>query len=457
MFFTRVMMFVGTLFMASVAASETPLTDFHSDIRQLIQSDAAAHAVFISRAGKPVFQHAQGFANLELSVKAHVDTVFEIGSITKQFTAVAILSLAQQNKLSLTDPITKFIPGVQSNYKTPTIHHLLAHTSGMVDAINTPEYLKYRIQEPISLLELIDSHKSSGWQFEPGERVNYTNVGYSMLAYVIEQASGQAYIDYLTTQFFKPLNMLGSSQASKRIVSGKATGYTFNGEVLRQKDLLNLSWAYGAGDLLSTVEDLNKWMTALMSGKLLNAYYFQVFNQGIQLNDGQKLNRGLSFDNTSVDGRRVYRMNGSTLGFSSHTLYMPEQQLFIAVLNNSDGVNGGGWVAPATISSKLLSSYLQLQGPDFVVIEQENIQIKNLVGKYRLEDGSVRQLTFENEQFFYQRNDGPKFQVLPMADNSFFFSDTLSYFKIGNLRDKKKYMDFYYFPDNQAERALSIN
>jgi len=457
MLITRVIVLCGMFIINQVSASSQLQQDLESDIKRFSNPDGAAHAVLVSRSGEPVFQYVQGFANLELEVKANLDTIFEVGSLTKLFTAVAVLKLAQQNKLNLDTPISKYISGMKSDYYTPTVHHLLAHTSGMVDAINSPEYLRYRVQEPISLQELIDDHKTTNWQFEPGTRINYSNVGYSMLAHVIEQVSGQPYNDYLTTTFFKPLKMESTKQASSAITKRKASGYTFNGDVLRQHDLLNLTWAYGAGDMLSSIADLNVWASALMSEKLLNKHYLNVLTQNIQLADGRSFNSSLNFDNTNIDNRIAYRMNGSTLGFSSHMLYMPSETLFIVVLNNSDGVNGGDWIAPATITSKLAATYLNLPSPDFKIVNVAGSRVNDLVGSYQLKDGTIRKLSFENEQFYYQRGEGTKFQVLPMENDSFYFEDTLSYFQIKKGEAEIRFMDFYYFPDNRPERAVQTD
>ncbi len=342
-------------FVFGSAASACNHKPYNEVLKSFEKAQSPGTAVLIAQ-GETVHCHtAIGLANIELDMPLSVDHVFEIGSITKLFTATAILLLEQDGKLSRTDDITRYISGIDSLKSTVTIEHLLTHTSGLVDTINTQAFLETRIQEPSNLSKVIDTFKNGHWQYKPGENVIYSNAGYSMLSHIIERVSGLSYIHYLQQRIFTPLFMARTQQATFDIVKNKATGYTFDGAKPRQHDFLDWRWAYGAGDLLSTASDLKIFYTALMNKKLLNETQLQKLLQPITLNDGTKIEGAYTFSISTHKGKTMYRMNGSTLGFSSHTIYIPHSQTFIAVLSNSDGVNGGSWVAPFEIGSRLLS------------------------------------------------------------------------------------------------------
>lgn len=300
-------------------------------------------------------KEALGLANIELGVPLTTQSVFEIGSITKLFTATAVLLLEQQGKLKRADPISHYIAGINTQKEAVTIEHLLSHTSGLVDPINDPEFLSTRIQESVTLLELVNTFKNGYWQEKPGKNVIYSNVGYSLLSYIIEKVSGTSYEDYLKRHIFKPLRMNNTSQASFAIARNKATGYTYDGESPRQHDFLNWRWAFGAADLLSSVSDLYTFNQALMSQRLLNSKQLSVLTRPIRLSDGTFVEGSYNYAINNIKGSKSLRMNGSTLGFSSHIAFIPSSETFLVILSNSDGVNGGAWNAPESIASTLLN------------------------------------------------------------------------------------------------------
>ncbi|OFC69368.1 serine hydrolase domain-containing protein [Alteromonas confluentis] len=323
---------------------------------QYAKHDAPGFVFLVAQNNTVVCKKAVGLANIELGVPVNANTVFEIGSLTKLFTATAILLLEQQEKLNRNDLVSRYIPGITSQKSPVTIAHLLSHTSGLVDPINEPEFLATRINDDTDLDSLIQEFKNGRWAYEPGQHVIYSNVGYSMLASIIEKASEMAYEEALQKMIFRPLNMQHTHQASFQIVKGKATGYTFDGATPRQHDFLNWRWAFGAADLLSTVDDLNTFNSALMQGKLLNADQLSALTRPIALNDGSQVPGPYNYSIEKVGGKRALRMNGSTMGYSSHSAYLQDSKTFVVVLSNSDGINGGGWTAPEVITNSIIAA-----------------------------------------------------------------------------------------------------
>ncbi len=430
------------------------VSEFKRDLQRFTTTNSVGYSVLISQNQKIVYQDAAGLANLELSVPMQAHHIFETGSLTKQFTAVAILKLVQDGHLSLSDPINKYIEGINSTKGQVTLRHLLQHTSGLVDPINEPEFLATRVQEPVTLDELIGQFKNGAWQFNPGDRTQYSNVGYSMLAKVIEIVSGGSYQEYLKQTLFQPLGMGSTSQASMAITLGKVTGYSFDGDQPRQNDLLNLAWGYGAADLLSNTRDLSKFRHALMNGEILDKKHLASFLAPIRLNDGTEIPGSFTYSLVTIAGKQAIRMSGSTLGYSCHSIYFPTSDTYIVVLGNSDGVNGGAWIPPATIASKLAATLLHLPIPDYQEVAIAEAMTKGYLGQYQLENGDIRSLDFKDGRFYYQRNQGQQFEVIPMSGNRFYFPDTLSYSEIGKPGQEDRNMLFYYFLSDTPETAL---
>jgi len=432
----------------------TNQSSFEEDLRRFASNDSVGYSVLISQSGKVLYQDAFGLANIELNVPMQPNHIFEIGSLTKQFTAVGILLLAQDGLLSLDDNISKYIPDITTTKSDVTLKHLLGHTSGLVDPINTPEFLSTRIQESVSLETLIAQFKNDHWQYVAGEQAHYSNVGYSMLAWVIEQVSGGTYETFLNERIFKPLKMHHTSQASFKLTTAKVTGYTFDDSEPRQHDFVNLNWGYAAADLLSTTYDLSLFSHALMQGKVLNQAHLQTLLSPVILNDGVQSLGSFTYSLSRIWNVEVIRMSGSTLGYSSHSIYLPDTDTFIIALSNSDGVNGGGWIPPATVTGKLAATHLALPIPNYKKIQLSKQSATGYIGSYQLDDETIRKLSFYDGKYYYQRNDDPKYEVIPMENNSFYFEGSLNYFQINKVDTEKRTMDFYYFLNNQAEVAL---
>jgi CubicO group peptidase (beta-lactamase class C family) len=429
---------------------------FDKDLRRFSSDDSVGYSVLITQKGKVLYQNAQGLANIELNVPLQPEHIFEIGSLTKQFTAVAILLLAQDGVLSLEDNISKYIPNISTTKSDVSIKHLLAHTSGLVDPINEPEFLSTRIQESVSLEELITQFKNGHWQYVAGEQIHYSNVGYSMLAWVIERVSGVTYETFLNERIFKPLKMQHTTQASFKLTKAKVTGYTFDDNEPRQHDFVNLNWVYAAADLLSTTHDLSQFNHGVMQGKVLNQAHLQTLLAPVMLNDGVQSQGSFTYSVSAIWNLEAIRGSGSTLGYSSHSIYLPDTDTFVIVLSNSDGVNGGGWFAPATVAGKLAATLLTLPIPNYKRSQPSEQSANRYIGSYQLDNETIRKLSFYDGKYYYQRNDETKYEVIPMENDSFYFEDTLNYFQINKVDTEKRTMDFYYFLNNQAEKALII-
>lgn len=226
-------------------------------------------AALVARQGQIIYKKSFGMANLELNIPMKPDMVFRIGSITKQFTAVAVLQLMEQGKLSLQDEITKYLPDYPTNGHRITIEHLLTHTSGIKSYTNVPEFQKY-IRDDKKPAEVIDMFKGNPMEFAPGTKWNYNNSGYFLLGYIIEKVSGKTYPDYIQENFFKKLGMSNSCYGSdSKIIKNRASGYQPGDSAVINADMMSMTLPYAAGSIQSTVEDLFLWNRALHSYKLV--------------------------------------------------------------------------------------------------------------------------------------------------------------------------------------------
>src|SRR5262249_31311506 len=196
-------------------------------------------------------------------------TKFRIGSVSKQFTAMAILMLEKQGKLKVGDPISKHLADAPETWKEVTIHHLLSHTGGIPEHTGTPGFREVRTQ-PTPLPRVTALYKHKPLDFKPGEKFKYSNSGYILLGQIIEKVSGESYEEFLRAHIFTPLQMNDSRNDHYRMVlKDRATGYARDGDTLVHAPYLDMSMPYSAGALYSTVEDLQRWDQALHSEKLV--------------------------------------------------------------------------------------------------------------------------------------------------------------------------------------------
>ena len=305
-------------------------------------------AVAIIRDGKPFKSAAYGLSNLELKTPATLDTVFEIGSVTKQFTAAGILLLQQEGKLSVDDKISKFIPEIPLSWTNITVRHLLNHTSGIKSytGLNGFELTKRLTQK-----QFIAALAPLPLEFAPGEQWKYNNSGYSLLGYIIENASGKNYWEFLGEKIFTPLEMTtATNRDPKFVIPHRASGYDFrNGQTInRDYDLTDV---FAAGAIVATVGDLAKWNTALDSDNLLSAASKdQMWTSG-KLNNGKAHGYGFGWRVEPFQDHKNIGHSGSTSGFSASLQRFPENKVCVIVLCNSEESN------VATTLAKTIASF----------------------------------------------------------------------------------------------------
>ncbi|MDT0627945.1 serine hydrolase [Alteromonas sp. W364] len=403
-----------------VSASTSLSIKFDALLSEQYQSDQPGAAALVAIDGEVVYEKGFGLANIELNVPIKPEMVFEIGSITKQFTAVAILMLVEEGKLSLDDEITKFLPHYPTKGHTITLHHLLTHTSGIKSYTSMESWTKLWRQD-LSPLELINIFKDEPMDFEPGEQFLYNNSAYFILGYVIEKASGLTYQDYIHKEIFEPVGMTSSYYGSAQtIIPNRASGYQQTDKIINA-EYLSMSQPYAAGSLMSTVHDLFKWNQAIRSNQLINQASTEKAFTNYELNNGEKVGYGYGWFLSEINGSSTKEHGGGIFGYVTNSIYLPEENVFVAVLSNTD-FNGPGFV-----STKMAAIAIDKPYPEFSDdVSVDTDELASLVGVYDFDDGATRFITMHDGSLYSQREGGTKFLLHPTADGMFYFEGSFS-------------------------------
>ncbi len=394
-------------------------TEFDKLLSEQFKPDETGCAALVAVKGQVVYRKAFGMANLELNVAMKPEMVFRVGSITKQFTAVAILQLMEQGKLSLQDEITKFIPDYPTHGYKITVEHLLTHTSGIKSYTNVPEFGDYRRQDK-KPEEVIKIFRNQPMEFAPGTKWNYNNSGYFILGYIIEKVSGLTYQEYIDKNIFKPLGMSSSLYGSDtKIVKNRASGYQPGSDGVENADMISMSLPYAAGSIQSTVDDLFKWNQALHSYKLLKKETLDKAFKEYILSDGKGTSYGYGWMLKQLQGRPTIEHGGAINGFLCNAIYLPQQDVFVAVFSNNNAKS------PDLVSLKMAA--IAIEKPvNMNEIKIDATLLDNYAGVYENSEGVKRTISKEGNQLYSQRQGSQRLEIKPNGRDSFFFDNSLT-------------------------------
>jgi len=330
----RLLVLLGCLFASGAQADEI---DRYVET-QLQRQHIPGLALVVVRDGRVVKMGDYGFSNLELKVPVTTDTVFEIGSMTKAFTAMAIMLLVEDGKLGLEDPAGKYLPTLPDAWKAVTIRQLLSHTSGIPDFEEVMGYGAYRNVWQAD--KVIATVARMPMDFKPGTRWKYSNTGYFLLTLIIEKLGGEPYVSFVKKRILDPVGMTRTRDSEPtQIIPGRAAGYEFARGQLENRDPLQPTIGSGAGMLVSTANDLVKWNAALDAQSILKpASYAQVWDNQ-PLADGSPSGYGFGWFVAPMRGHRTQSHSGGTAGFSSNILRLPDDHLTVIVLTNTHSAN----------------------------------------------------------------------------------------------------------------------
>lgn len=321
---------------AGVPAGETRLAaEIDKVMGAVYKPGEPGAAIIVRRGGRTLFRKGYGLANLEHGIKVEPDMVFRLGSVTKQFTAVAVLMLAQQGKLSLKDEIGKYFPDFPTGGRRVTIEHLLTHTSGITSYTDLAEWLPL-LRNDMTPEEIIAMSKDKPFEFAPGERWKYNNSGYIMLGAIIEKVSGRSYEDFVRENIFVPLGMTHSYyDHAERIIPRRVSGYDKDEQGFANASYLSMTQPYSAGSLASSVDDMALWNDAIFSYKLLKKEWLDRAFTPYKLTGGESTGYGYGWRIAELRGHRSLAHSGGINGFTSHVLALPDDAIYVALLTNS--------------------------------------------------------------------------------------------------------------------------
>ncbi len=317
-------------------------------------------SLLIIHDGEKIYQHAYGMANLEEKIPVAANTNFRLASVTKEFTATAIMLLIERGKLHFNDNLTEIFPGFPSYGKKIKITNLLNHTSGLIDYEDLiPDTATVQVKDR-DILQMMMEQDST--YFEPGSEYRYSNSAYCVLAMVVEKISGETFAEFLKENIFAPLGMTNSIAYQKGIstVKNRAYGYSHkDGEFVRDDQSIT-SAALGDGGIYTSVNDLFKWDQSLYTGKLLPLKMIrESFTRGT-LNDGKKIDYGYGWHLKKFLGHEIVYHSGETRGFRNVIYRIPDLKFTVILLTNR---NEGDTIS---LAEKMVSIYLnkevQVQG-----------------------------------------------------------------------------------------------
>lgn len=380
-------------------------------IRARVDDGTFTGTVLVARGDEILLSKGYGLANREWNIPNTPSTKFRLGSVTKQFTAAAILKLAEQGKLALDDTVKKHWPAAPAAWDAVTIRHVLTHTSGIPNFTSFPEMRTWRITETTPE-KTVAYFRDKPLDFAPGARMNYSNSGYVLLAFLIERVSGQGYADFIRANVFEPLGMRDSGyDLHATIIERRASGYTMTAQGVRNAPYVEMTLPSGAGALYSTTEDLLKWTQGLFGGRLLSAASLE------QMTTPFLNNYAFGVVVGTAGGRKTVEHNGGIEGFNTHLTYYPESKVTVAVLANLNG-NVPGQLAPQL--GTLAHGDAVVLPSERTTIELPRDKLDRLAGTYELAPTANMVITVEGTQLMSRLGPQPVVPLFAESETKFF-------------------------------------
>jgi CubicO group peptidase (beta-lactamase class C family) len=311
----------------------------------LVRTGVPSASIAVVKDGKIVYLNAYGSARLEPKTAATSEMRYSIGSISKQFTAFAMLLLQEQGKLSLDDKVGKFIPDL-TRANEVTIRQLLSHMSGYQDYW-PQDYVMPMMLQPVTSAKILDIWARKPLDFDPGTKWQYSNTNYVIAGVIIEKVSGKPLLQFLKEKVFSPLGMASVANIDeKKLGDTDPTGYMrYALGPLRVSPKEGPGWLFAAGELAMTAEDLAKWNISIIDRKLLRPASYRELEREAQLNNGMGTRYGLGVSLATEAGHRAVSHGGEVSGFVSESIVFPDERVSVVALTNQDASSAAGDIA----------------------------------------------------------------------------------------------------------------
>ncbi len=416
---------LGITLLCAGLQAQTYLAPSKEEFRKLLtaagDTSSPGYSVLVAKNNQVIYQDAIGMADMEQSVPIRPDMVFRIGSITKQFTAVAILQLVEQGKLDLGADIRTYLPEYPTQGKTILLEQLINHTSGIKSYTSMDIWDSEVRKRDFTVSGLVDFFKNEPPDFEPGTQLRYNNSAYILLGAIIEKVSGMSYADYIRRHIFEPAGMATARyDDALTIIPGRVKGYSRDASHFINAPYLSMTQPYAAGSLLMSTGDLFKWHLAVNQHRLLSKTWLDKAYTPGKLADGTAHEFGYGWARGRLLGMSTIEHSGGINGFSTNAIYLPEQEVYVIVFGNLD--SGGG---VSDLSQKMAALAAgKLRRPIATKLTEKEKQA--YVAVYRNTGGDSRTISLSEGKLYSQRTGGPRFSLEPLGKDEFLLGDGLS-------------------------------
>ena len=380
-----------------------------------VRVDGFSGSILVARDGQPVVSRGYGMANVELDVPNTPQTVFRLGSITKQFTAMAIMMLQERGKLSVNDPACKYLTDCPAAWQPITVRNLLTHTAGVPNYTSFPDFAKTAVL-PTTNAAMLAQLRDKPLEFSVGEKYAYSNSGYFLLGAIIERASGKSYADFLRENIFTPLGMRQSGyDVSARIIKNRAAGYARRGGEIVNASYMDMTIPYAAGAMYSTTGDLLLWDQALYTDKLVSRKTLDEIFTPFKSGYGYGWSIGKKFD------RQEISHGGGIYGFATEIARFPADKVTVVVLSNVEGAPAGR-IGNDLAAIVFGAAYEIPKERKEIAVDQKVLE--KYVGQYELDAPKiVISFTLENGKLVGQVGGQGKFSLSAESETDFLAKD----------------------------------
>ena len=394
-------------------------------LKEYNQPNVPGCAVAVIKNGKVIFKKTYGAANLEYDIPFKSNTIFDVASVSKQFTGLAISTLIQQGKLSENDDIRKYLPDVPDFGKKITIHHLLHHTSGIRDWPATLNAAGWKMEDVLSFKDIMRMVKyQKDLDFEPGLEYAYSNTGYNLLAAVVEKITGKSFREWTDENIFKPIGMNASHflDDHTKIIKNLAYSYSTNekGDFVKTP---SSTTAYGSSSLFTSLDDLCKWVIHFNKElQSKNPVYVRMLQQDT-LNNGEKNNCGFGLFMEEKSSIKTIEHSGLWACYLTNIVNYPEENLSVILLSNTISFSLGKYTS--TISNIFLKKKLKIEEKvkesikNKPTVKVDNAILKKYIGTYQLRPSWLLTITEENEKLMVQATGEDKYPTDAKSDSAF--------------------------------------
>jgi CubicO group peptidase (beta-lactamase class C family) len=371
-------------------------------------------SIAIMKNGVIVKAKGYGYSNLEHMVPAKPETIYQSGSVGKQFAATGVMMLVEEGKVNLDDPITKYFPDGPASWKNVKVRNLLSHTGGISNKL----YDEINMREDYTEDQELKKIESMPLDFNPGDKWNYSNPGYVLVGILIHKVTGKFYGDFLQERIFKPLGMNTTRIINEAdIIPNRAAGYVKDdkGELKNQEWVAPMVNTTADGSLYFTVLDLAKWDAALYTEKLIKKSSLDQMWTPTKLNDGKVEQYGFGWGFDEIRKHKIIEHGGSWQGFNTHIVRYVDDKLTVVVLANLAGAN------PGSIAHGIAGLY----NPKLAPIEHKEAKIDpkildDYVGEYEIQPDFNLTIAKENDHLTAQASGQSKLDLVPESDTKFF-------------------------------------